>query len=230
MRIPRAILFDIGGTVLDERRYNLEAGVQAVSGRDPAAVAQICQAFRSERDDSHKIDREIDLPRWLAEHLPLDGDKATLEDTLWSTIVTLIPVPGIEPVLRRLRKDDIPLAAISNAPFSARILTAELEKHGLGGYLQFVLSSADLGFRKPSSVIFETALSRLGVTAEHVWFIGDTFREDIVGASRAGLEPIWISRDPMEPGTEYSGLRIRDWNEFLRLYEAARDNQRFWIS
>jgi putative hydrolase of the HAD superfamily len=225
MHAPRAILFDIGGTVLDERQYDLEAGVQAVSGRDPAAVAQICQAFRSARDDSHKVDREIDLPRWLAEHLALRGDRATLEDKLWRIIVTLVPVPGIETVFRRLRTDDMPLAAISNAPFSARILTAELEKHGLGGYLQFVLSSADIGFRKPASVIFKTALTRLGVTAEHVWFIGDTFREDIVGASGAGLEPIWISRDPIEPGANYTGLRIREWKEFLRIYEAAGDDQ-----
>ena len=97
MRIPGAILFDIGGTVLDERRYDLEAGVRAVSGRDPVAVAQICQAFRSERDDSHGVDREIDLPKWLAEHLSLRGNLAILEDTLWSDIVTLTPFPALSP-------------------------------------------------------------------------------------------------------------------------------------
>ena len=135
------------------------------------------------------------------------------------------PVPGIESVFRRLRSDDIPFAAISNAPFSARILTAELEKHGLGGFFQFVLSSADLGFRKPASVIFETALTRLGAVAGQTWFIGDTLREDVIGAERAGLQAIWISQEPVVPGINYSGLRIRDWNEFMSIYETARDNK-----
>jgi FMN phosphatase YigB (HAD superfamily) len=221
MPAPRAILFDIGGTVLDERRYDLEAGVRSLIGQDPGVVAEICRTFRVERDDCHRVNRELDLPKWLVERLSLRDDLATLEDALWSVIVTLTPVPGIETVLRRLRSDRIPIAAISNAPFSARILEAELGKHDLSGFFQFVLSSADLGFRKPAPVIFETALSRLGATAGQTWFIGDTFREDIVGATGAGLRPIFISQEPVEPGNDYSGLRIRNWNEFMGIYEAA---------
>jgi HAD superfamily hydrolase (TIGR01549 family) len=221
MPAPHAILFDIGGTVLDERRYDLEAGVRSLVGEDSVAVAEICRTFRAERDDCHRVNRELDLPKWLTKHLSLHHDTVTLEDELWSVIVTLVPVPGVEMVLRRLKSDHIPIAAISNAPFSARILEAEIEKHGLGGYFQFVLSSADVGFRKPAAVIFETALPRLGVTAGQTWFIGDTFREDIVGATGAGLRPIFISRDPVEPGADYTGLQIRNWNEFMPIYEAA---------
>ena len=220
MRAPRAILFDIGGTVLDEQRYDLEAGVRSVVKQE-ADVAEICREFRAEVRDKHAVDREVDLPRWLAKRLSLRDDMATLEDALWSTIATLIPVPGIEDVLCRLKSDRIPFAAISNAPFCGRILEANLEKYGLRSYFQFVLSSADVGFRKPSSVIFETALSRLGVTAGQTWFIGDTLREDIVGAAKAGLQTIWISQEPVEPGTEHPDVRIRDWSEFMSVYEAA---------
>ena len=170
MRAPKAILFDIGGTVLDEQRYDLEAGVRSVVGGDPDIAAQVCREFRSEVRDSHSINREVDLSKWLAKRLSLHDDMATLEDALWSVIVTLTPVPGVEAVLRRLEKDRIPRAAISNAPFSGRILEGELEKYELRSFFQFVLSSADVGFRKPSSVIFETALSRLGVTAGQTWF------------------------------------------------------------
>jgi len=222
MPAPRAILFDIGGTVLDERRYDLEAGVGSLVAEDSIVTAEICRIFRAERDDCHRVNRELDLPKWLTKCLSLRGDLATLEDTLWSAIVTLTPVPGIETVLRRLTNDRVPIAAISNAPFSARILEAELNKHGLGGHFQFVLSSADLGFRKPAPVIFETALSRLRATAGQTWFIGDTFREDIVGATAAGLRPIFISQDAVEPGTDYTGHQIRDWSEFMPIYEAAR--------
>ena len=49
----------------------------------------------------------------------------------------------------------------------------------------------------------------------------DTLREDIVGATRAGLQPIWISRDPVEPGTSYTGLQIRNWDEFMNIYNVS---------
>ena len=207
--------------MLEERRYDLEAGVRTVVGGDPDIAAQVCREFRAEVRASHAVDREVDLPRWLTKRLSLREDTATLEDALWDAIATLIPVPGVEAVLRRLEKDRIPRAAISNAPFSGRILEANLEKYGLRSYFHFVVSSADVGFRKPSSVIFETALSRLGVTAGQTWFIGDTLREDIVGAAKAGLQPIWISRDSVEPGAENTGIRIHDWSEFMSVYEAA---------
>jgi HAD superfamily hydrolase (TIGR01509 family) len=191
-----------------------------VVGRE-ADVAEVCREFRAEVRDKHAIDREVDLPKWLATRLSLRDDMATLEDKLWDAIATLVPVPGIEDVLRRLKSDRIPFAAISNAPFCGRILEANLEKYGLRSYFQFVVSSADVGFRKPTAAIFVTALSRLGVKADQTWFIGDTLREDIVGAAKAGLQPIWISRDPDEPGTEYTGVRIRNWSEFISVYEAV---------
>lgn len=195
-------------------------GSGPVVGRE-VDVAEICREFRAEVREKHAVDREVDLPRWLAKRLSLRDDKATLEDSLWEAIATLVPVPGVEAVLRRLESDDIPRAAISNAPFCGRILEGDLEKCGLRSNFQFVVSSADVGFRKPAAAIFETALSRLGATAEQTWFIGDTLREDIVGAAKAGLQTIWITREPIEPGAEYTGVRIRDWGEFMSVYEAA---------
>jgi len=217
---PKAILFDIGGTVLDERRYDLEAGVRTVVGRE-TDVAEVCREFRAEVLDKRASDREVDLPRWLAKRLSLRDDMEMLEDKLWDAIATLVPVSGIEDVLRRLKSDRIPFAAISNAPFCGRILEGNLEKYGLRSYFQFVVSSADVGFRKPAAMIFETALTRLGVTAEQTWFIGDTLKEDIVGAAKVGLQTIWISQEPVEPGMEYTGVRIRDWSGFMSIYEAA---------
>ena len=136
-------------------------------------------------------------------------------------MVTLTPAPGIEAVLRKLRNDNISMAAVSNAPFSGRVLTAELEKHGLGHFFRFVLSSADLGFRKPHSAIFETALLRLGVSSERSWFVGDTCKEDILGASRAGLRAILLSSDDFEQPLDPPFLRVRDWSEFMDVYDVA---------
>ena len=221
MPAPDAILFDIGDTLLEERRFDLEAGVRAVIGQRPEVVTDLCMAFRVHSRDNYLVDRELSLPEWIGEHLPhLENVSAsTIEDTLWNAIVTLTPLPGVDAVPRRLRNDNVLLAAVSNAPFSGRILEAELEKHGLRHFFQFVLSSADVGFRKPHPEIFEAALLRLGVRSERTWFIGDTVNEDIVGAARAGLRPILFSRGASGPRCDPPTLQVSNWYEFESAYE-----------
>ncbi len=155
--------------------------------------------------------------------LPILGTDSisTVEDTLWNAIVTLEPVPGVDAVLRRLQSDSVSLAAVSNAPFSSRILAEELEKHGLRHFFKFVLSSADTGFRKPHPAIFEAALMQLGMRSERTWFVGDTLNEDIVGAARAGLRPVWFSNDEFVTPCDSSILRVRDWHDFSSVYDMA---------
>lgn len=224
MSPPRAILFDIGDTLLKETRFDLEAGIRAVVGDHPDVVAELCRSFRAELHESHRIDRELDLPGWIGARLPDRDDPSTttLEDTLWSSVVSLAQIPGVESMLHRLRNDNVMMAAISNAPFSGRALSAELERHGLGNIFQFVLSSADIGFRKPNFAIFEIALWRLGLSAKGVWFVGNSWSEDVVGATTSGLRPVWLSEDGTHPPSDLSVVRVRDWIEFISVYEATR--------
>lgn len=112
---------------------------------------------------------------------------------------------------------------MSNAAFSGRVLAAELDKYGLRHLVQFVLSSADIGVRKPAPAIFEIALSQLGASAERTWFVGDTLSEDIIGASGAGLWPIWLSQDTIDPQMNVPVSQVRDCGELMALYRSARD-------
>jgi putative hydrolase of the HAD superfamily len=124
-------------------------------------------------------------------------------------------------LLRRLSADGVAVAAVSNASFSGRVLHRELSRHGLGADVRFVLSSADLGIRKPAPALFRAALARLGVAAERAWFVGDTFAEDVVGALAAGLTPVWLGGAPeANPGAGV--LRARDWAAVGALLDASR--------
>ncbi|HME71857.1 MAG TPA: hypothetical protein VKM54_18600, partial [Myxococcota bacterium] len=80
MLAPSAILFDLGGTVLEERRFVLEAGIRAVVGDRPQAIAELTQAFRAELQDHHRVHRELLLSQWLMQRLPLDVPINPLED------------------------------------------------------------------------------------------------------------------------------------------------------
>jgi putative hydrolase of the HAD superfamily len=199
LRVPRAVLFDVGDTLLVERRFDLEAGIGTVAGTH-GEISTLAHAFRAEVVESHLRCEEPLLAVWLRDRLPgLSAQSVeSIEDTVWAAIVTLEPRPGVATMLRTLAGDGIVAGAVSNAAFSSRILQAELGRHGLAEYLQFVLTSADERSRKPVAAIFDTAVTRLGIAAADVWFVGDTLEEDIAGARTAGLQPIWLTAHASE--------------------------------
>lgn len=199
---PRAVLFDLGGTLLVEKGYDLAAGVRSflegsslrgeALGEDAegvlAELAQVIDATRSVPA------REFSLLRWLCERFQVgEADAALAELAIFLGCADLEPAPGARELLDLLTERGIPFAAVSNAMFSGRTLAFELHRHQLGAPFRFVLSSADCGSRKPHPRIFETALESLGVGRDSIWFVGDTWEADVEGASAAGLEPVWLS-------------------------------------
>lgn len=232
LRAPEAILFDIGDTLLEERRFDLAAGIRAVLPHDPPRVAALTAAFRLATQEAHRSDRELLLADWLLEHLsPAVGaghgaQSQVVEDTIWAVVVTLVPRPGAIAMLQRLQEDRVRVAAISNAAFSARVLSAELDRHGFMGLLQFVLSSGDFGWRKPARPIFEAALERLAVQAEHTWFVGDTLTEDMAGAVAAGLQPIWLGSLLGASPPPAPVIQVDNWSALARLYEVSQMSTR----
>jgi FMN phosphatase YigB (HAD superfamily) len=227
-RAPLAVLFDVGNTLLEERRFDLEAGIGAVVD-DTRGVDALAAAFRIETADRYRRHEEVLLAQWLVDRVPSLGraSVADIEDRIWAAVVTLVPVPLIAGVLARLSDDGVALAAVSNAAFSGRVLRAELARFHLADRLRFVLSSADVGCRKPAPAIFRMAVERNGIAPEHTWFVGDTMDEDITGALAAGVQPILLSANatpPRSPGPNVPV--IRDWAEFTALYvQTARPSR-----
>jgi HAD superfamily hydrolase (TIGR01549 family) len=221
---PAAVLFDVGDTLLVEQRFDLEAGLAAVVPQSDAIPA-LAKAFRARVRVCQKTHEELQLASWLQRRLPsLSGARVEeIEDRIWHEVVTLSPSPGVIDVLQQLARDGVPMAAISNAAFSGRVLLAELSRHGLGHFFRFVLSSADLGVRKPAPKIFEVALERLAVPSAQAWFVGDTFDEDVAGALNAGLTVFWLSQTegvhPLPMGCHV----LRSWSEFLTVYDQVAE-------
>ncbi len=86
------------------------------------------------------------------------------------------------------------VALVSNfdhAP-TARLI---LDQHGIAGYFEEVVVSADLGWRKPRAEVFHRALDPMGVAPARAVFVGDNADIDVGGAKGVGMGAIWINRD-----------------------------------
>jgi putative hydrolase of the HAD superfamily len=96
------------------------------------------------------------------------------------------------PALEALASRDIALAVISNWDERLRPL---LQQFQLDRYFETIVVSCEVGFAKPSPVIFEHAAKTLGVMPEQILHVGDSSEEDVAGANAAGVRALLIDRD-----------------------------------
>jgi putative hydrolase of the HAD superfamily len=92
-----------------------------------------------------------------------------------------------------LRKRGYKLAVISNAGDDDDVQTL-VDKAGIRPYLDFAISSAACGIRKPNPRIFELALRRAHIEHSEAAMVGDSLGADILGARNAGIYSIWLTR------------------------------------
>lgn len=83
------------------------------------------------------------------------------------------------------------LAVLSNAAY-APFLSWALDMHGLLPYFDRVVTSAEVGVRKPMAGIFQAAMEAMGVAPAEAAHVGDDYIKDVMGARLAGLRAIWI--------------------------------------
>ena len=93
--------------------------------------------------------------------------------------------------LASLKDLGLVLVVVSNWDVS---LPMVLERIGLIGRLDGVVTSAEVGARKPDREIFERALGIAGVSAEEAVHVGDSRRDDVEGARAAGIEAVLLNR------------------------------------
>lgn len=112
--------------------------------------------------------------------------------------------------LEDLAAREVKLGIISN--WDDRLIPL-LERLGLKKYFDTIIVSCNVGFTKPSPVIFEQAVRWLKVLPENLLHVGDSPKEDIDGASAAGFHTRQIARgrriqDPEHIGTLLSVLDL----------------------
>jgi putative hydrolase of the HAD superfamily len=96
------------------------------------------------------------------------------------------------PVIRTLKSSNIILGLVSNL---SRGLDGHCNELGLTPYIDFALTSSEIGVEKPHAPIFLAALERASVDASEAIHVGDQYYADVVGARGVGINPLLLDRD-----------------------------------
>jgi HAD superfamily hydrolase (TIGR01662 family) len=204
---PHGLLFDYGGTLVEEVSVNLRAGnewlLSRASYRPPHVslsdvldrAARVSRDVSARRDEVHIEMAWPTLSRLIHDYLGIRFDQpmAELELGFWKASVQTREMPGARDALEQLHQRGLPLAVVSNTSFGEPVIRYELAKYGLTEYLSFVLVSSDYAVRKPNVLLYDTAAARLHVRAEDIWFVGDRLDTDVAGAKAAGMTAVWFN-------------------------------------
>lgn len=94
---------------------------------------------------------------------------------------------GSREVLRVL-SEKYPLCLVSNFYGNIKTIIDDFELN----YFNSIIESAIVGVRKPDPRIFQLGVTALGLPAENIVVVGDSFTKDIVPANSIGCKTVWI--------------------------------------
>ena len=100
------------------------------------------------------------------------------------------------PALEELKKQSLTLGLISNV---AQDMESTYTDLGLQPYLDYKVTSAEVGYDKPRPEIFMAALNKAQVKPEESIYVGDQYDLDIVGARGVGIKAMLIDRNDYFP-------------------------------
>ena len=246
MMYPKMILFDYGHTLLyepgwDSVRGNVELFKYATKNPNHCTLEDVRKGaeliFGKHIESIRKIGYDISGQvgnRVLYEYLGIEFSLTPLEmeTVFWNGASMGAVMPDTDKMLNYINENGIRSAVISNLLWSGDALTERLNRLLPGNQFEFVMTSSDYFIRKPNRILFDIALQKSRVSANEVWYCGDSPQADIEGASQVGIYPVWYDNDTeknyKDRSNEYipqcEHLHIHEWNEMIDLLERMRTN------
>jgi putative hydrolase of the HAD superfamily len=206
------IVFDAVGTLIKPEpsvaaAYTAAARRQGVELEPEEVRARFHVHFQ--KDDVHagqgvlSTDEETERRRWrqiVFDVLPEIPQPDRAFDELWdhfSRPESWRCFPDVAPALKVLREMGMVLCVGSN--FDGRLRGVVQGLPELASWVDSLVISSEVGFRKPHAEFFRAACDHLGLPPDRVLCVGDDVENDVRGSIRAGLSGVLLDRATQRP-------------------------------
>lgn len=213
-----SVLFDLGGTLVEEASNALDAE-QWSYDRQVRAIHQSLeregiiinwslfkkryeQVRARQIERSLKTLREYSMLRRVSNTLGFFGyDISPASDAIRKAVdanmdvyIGSLRIEKSAPDLLEELNSRYKLGLVTNFAYHPAVYQI-LDRLDLAMYFEAVVISGEVGWRKPSRYIFEAALSKLSASPEEAVFVGDEYETDILGAKKIGMRAILLDRE-----------------------------------
>ena len=197
----RAVIFDLGGTLMYERaswhditaqgdealtKYLIAQGMELNLSTFPVEFRRRLGEYFSQREkDLLETSYTFVLIELLKDkgytNLPDDVVRKALDSLFTITQTNWMLEDDALPTLKKLEKDGYRIGLISNAGDDQDVHQL-LQRFGIASYFDFILTSAACSYRKPHPRIFELAIANWYFLPSETVMVGDNLDADIRGA------------------------------------------------
>jgi HAD superfamily hydrolase (TIGR01549 family) len=209
----RAVLFDLGGTLMYERatwdavnaraddaltNYLREQGLELNLSTFPREFRNRLRKYFTQREQDllettySFVLRDVLKDKGYGD-LPESIIRNALDQLFAITQTNWVLEADALSTLQKLETDGYRMGLISNAGDDQDVQQLA-RRFGISKYFDFILTSAACSYRKPHRRIFELALSNWYFLPSEAVMVGDNLDADVRGAQSVGLFAIWISR------------------------------------
>lgn len=178
-----AVIFDMDGVLVNSEPFYVEVEQQNFRALGLTVSEEEHQTYQGTATDRmwQMIKEKHGIEKPVEELVKMTN---TMVTPYFSSLEKIEPMPGVEKLIKKLRKMKIPLAlASSSYPDVIEII---LKKTGLEKYFDVVVDSQTAGSSKPDPLIFLLTAKKLGVSPQKCLVIEDS-TNGIAAAKSAGM-------------------------------------------
>ncbi len=207
----RAVLFDLGETLLDFGKINttrffrqgarLSYDFLKSAGQPIGKFNYYCWRnlialrIRGWISNITKNDfNSLVLLRGIGTKKGIKLDRQQWRHFAWLWYEPLSKISRIEPKMKEtlttLRKMGLKLGIVSNTFVHGSSLEKHLEQLSILDFFTAKVYSYEFNFRKPDTRIFKIAAERIGETLENIMFVGDRIDTDVKPAAKVGMQAV----------------------------------------
>lgn len=178
-----AVVFDVGYTIIDERRQWASWAHEMGVAQDAfmGALKDVIAEGRHHREVFARLRPDFDWKTALARRDASAQDIWTEQDLY----------ADARPVLANLKACGFQIGLAGNQPPLAKWALERLAMP-----VDWIANSAELGLEKPSKEFFDSVIRRCGVSAGQIAYVGDRLDNDVIPAQAAGMRGVFMIRGP----------------------------------
>jgi len=211
-----AVLVDVGGTLLPEgsvewsqakmneaRTVRLQEAMPSFSHALCAELVGQLQARAAQTESTLAQDTNA-LIRETIQHLGLYIDVQGITAIRRAMNLPLLgriePFDGARELLAAVKVLNLRCVVVTNATWrDIEDNWRDFEDLGVSGYVDAIISSVDVGYRKPHPAIFKAALDAVGCGVQHCVMIGNSELNDVQPAVSLGMRAIRVAIEEPQP-------------------------------
>jgi len=110
-----------------------------------------------------------------------------LDKIYWESFISrMILEKDARKFLQKCKKNNLPICLVTDMLATTQV--RKIQKLKITKYIDFMVTSEEVGCEKPDPKMFDAALNKLRLTKKDVIMIGDDEKKDVIGARQFGIK------------------------------------------